>query len=198
MWTSVDVFLVMTILCVKSQIWMQGFQIVSPTLRTDIIQGRDVNLASHLIQGFASKGELGQRTAVARDCCSLKPLQDHRLTRQLTITEFMKAFTIYRNIMCEVYPHCRSELDAYLRLIVDKATDFGRSNFTSKIGCLVHAQHPTWLTIVSKLTGLVGTTCIARCLLGEGLILVISAESWATWRVSVPIRPQRIRNFSKE
>ena len=75
-------------------------EIVSPALRNDIIQGRDVNLASLLIQGFTSDGELGQRTAAAGDdVVPLKPLRDHRLTRQLTITEFMKAFTIYRNIM---------------------------------------------------------------------------------------------------
>ena len=105
-------------------------EIVSPALRNDIIQGRDVNLASLLIQGFTSDGELGQRTAAAGDdVVPLKPLRDHRLTRQLTITEFVKAFTIYRNIMCEVYPHRRSELDSYLRLIVDMATDFGGNVF---------------------------------------------------------------------
>ena len=101
-------------------------EIVSPALRNDIIQGKGANLVSLLIQGLTSEGELGQRTAVAKDdVVPLKPLPDHRLTRQLTITEFVKAYMIYRDIMREVYPHRRSELDAYLRLIVDMATDFG-------------------------------------------------------------------------
>ena len=105
-------------------------EIVSPQLRADIIQGKDVNLASLLIQGFTSEGEQSQRSIlVGTECIPLKPLRDHRLSRQLNLGEFVKAFTIYRNIMCEAWPHRRTELDAYLRLIVDMAQDFGGSTF---------------------------------------------------------------------
>lgn len=99
---------------------------VSPQLRNDIIQGRDVNLASLLIQGFTSEWEQCQRTIlVGADVIPLKPLRDHRLSRQLNISEFIKAFTSYKTVMCEAYPHRREELDAYLRMVVDMAHDFG-------------------------------------------------------------------------
>ena len=39
--------------------------------------------------------------------------RDHRLDRVLTITQFYKAFGIYKRTKCEVFPQCRLELDLY-------------------------------------------------------------------------------------
>ncbi len=49
----------------------------------------------------------------------VKPASDNGLTRSLTIQEFVLAFSIFRSVMCEVYPNRREELDAYLRDIHD-------------------------------------------------------------------------------
>jgi hypothetical protein len=35
---------------------------------------------------------------------------------------YIKIFSVYKNIMCSSYPHCRSELDLYERDIVDMAS----------------------------------------------------------------------------
>ena len=39
--------------------------------------------------------------------------KDNRLDRALNITQFYKAFRIYKRIMCEAYPLRRNELDLY-------------------------------------------------------------------------------------
>ena len=39
--------------------------------------------------------------------------KDHHLDRALTITQFYKAFGIYKRVMCEVYPLRKPELDLY-------------------------------------------------------------------------------------
>lgn len=100
--------------------------IVSPQLRQDIVQGKDVNLASLLIRGYTSEYERSQRYVVtADDAIPLKPMKDNRLSRPLSIQDFIKAFTMYKNVMCEAYPIRRWELDMYLKTIVDFSTDFG-------------------------------------------------------------------------
>ena len=59
----------------------------------------------------------------------LKPLSDSRLTRSLTLSEFIMAFSIYKNVMCEAYPIRRTELDAYELNIVEMSHKFGGSAF---------------------------------------------------------------------
>ena len=99
-------------------------ELVSPKLRADIIAGKNVNLASLLI--VETEPEWSQSVIVVdQQAVPLKPIKDQRLARALTLPEFIKAFTIYRNVMCETYPHRREELDHYLRHIVQMATDFG-------------------------------------------------------------------------
>ena len=39
--------------------------------------------------------------------------KDHRLDRALAITQFYKAFGIYKRVMCEAFPLHRGELDLY-------------------------------------------------------------------------------------
>lgn len=59
----------------------------------------------------------------------LKQNQDARLLRSLTLNEFIIAFSKYKNIMCEVYPSRRQELDAYERDIVEMASTTRGSAF---------------------------------------------------------------------
>ena len=90
---------------------------VSPALRSAILDGKDVNLASLLIPHF-DLGEYSHYAGV--DCFEhlLRPLSsDTRLNRNLTLSEFICAFNKYRNIMCEVWDR-RKELDAYVAIVV--------------------------------------------------------------------------------
>ncbi|KAM4688946.1 uncharacterized protein O3C94_007053 [Discoglossus pictus] len=51
--------------------------------------------------------------------------KDPRLQRKLTVTEFVLAFGIFRDVICSVFPHRRQELDDHLHLIVDLAYRYG-------------------------------------------------------------------------
>lgn len=50
-------------------------------------------------------------------------------SKDLTPTEFALAFSIYRDIICSVYPDRRTELDDYLSIILDMAVRFGGTGF---------------------------------------------------------------------
>ena len=58
---------------------------------------------------------------------------DSRAQRALTLPEFLAAFDIYKNVMCEAWPTRRAELDAYQRDIIDMATRYG--------GTLIYEYH---------------------------------------------------------
>jgi hypothetical protein len=98
--------------------------IVSPSTRKDIIAGRDINLAALLIPGYNTDESSSRHLVKGSEIIPLKPLTDSRLTRSLTLSEFLKAFSVYKNIMTEVYPVRRAELDTYQNDIIDMATRF--------------------------------------------------------------------------
>ena len=54
---------------------------------------------------------------------------DPRLSKTLTLAEFNVAFGVYRDIICEVYPSRRAELDTYLAIISDLALSYGATLF---------------------------------------------------------------------
>ncbi len=51
------------------------------------------------------------------------------LNNVLTISQFIQAFGMYKNIMCKAHPHRRQELDLYERDILDMSSRFGGSGF---------------------------------------------------------------------
>ena len=103
-------------------------ELVSPSIRRDIQAGKDVNLACLLIPGY--KPQDGQRHVIVGDeAFSLRPLQDSRLNKSLTIQEFVAAFSIYKSIMCERYPSRLKELDTYQRSIIEMSWRFGGLSF---------------------------------------------------------------------
>ena len=109
---------------------VQNVEVVSPQLKSEIWQGRNVNMASLLIPDFVSEHELSNREIFISDGVAVpfRPHKDARLLRSLTLPEFIKAFNIYRNVMCEKFDR-REELDSYLGHIVEMATDFGGTIF---------------------------------------------------------------------
>ena len=101
--------------------------IISPSMKRDIIMGKDVNLAALLIPGFKNDSGLTRHLVQGSEVIALKTQPDTRLNRALTLSEFIMAFAIYKNVMCEVYPHRRAELDAYERDVVEMSHRFGAS-----------------------------------------------------------------------
>ena len=94
--------------------------IVPDNVRKDIVRGKDVNLCQLLIPA-RERGSftMGREITIGEDTVNLKPLGDKRMSKMLTVQEFVKAFNIYKNILCEAFPHRRAELDRYMSHIID-------------------------------------------------------------------------------
>lgn len=93
---------------------------IAPKLRPAIVEGEYINLAMLLMPPahyFEAKATYK------------KDKLDPRLNRMLSIEEFISAFGIYKNIMCEQFTHRRAELDLYERDVVDMSTRYGGSAF---------------------------------------------------------------------
>ena len=83
--------------------------VISDSMRRNITSGKYVNLASLLIPDF----EVTRPVNDSLSMDTLKRTRDHRLDRSLSITQFYKAFGIYKRVMCEAFPQRRNELDLY-------------------------------------------------------------------------------------
>ena len=94
---------------------------IHPNIRKQITEGKDVNLASLLIPYYT--GPHSDPSSASKE----KP--DPRLNNTLTLPQFIQAFGIYKNIMCEAYPSRRVELDMYERDVVDMATRYQGRGF---------------------------------------------------------------------
>ena len=79
--------------------------IISDSIRPNITDGKYVNLASLLLPEFDTP------YFTSNDLSGLELLRqsrrDHRLDRPLYISQFLKAFGIYKRIMCEAFPQRR-------------------------------------------------------------------------------------------
>ena len=97
--------------------------IISPILQKQIIEGKDINLASLLIPKY----ECPQTNNILANGIELnvsgKP--DPRLNRKLSLQEFIRAFGKFKRVMTTVFPDRRAELDAYQDDIIDICNFFG-------------------------------------------------------------------------
>ena len=94
---------------------------VQPSLKKQILEGKDINLASLLIPYYT--GLHADLSVITKE----RPVM--RLNQILTLAQFIQAFGIYKNIICKVYPIRRSELDLYERDILDMATRYPGNGF---------------------------------------------------------------------
>ena len=99
---------------------------ISPHMRKNIIKGKDVNLAALLIPYYSGPMNNDDRLSVD-SCHNGNP--DPRLNTNLSLNEFMKAFGIYKNFMCQAYPSRREELDMYESDIADMGYECGGKGF---------------------------------------------------------------------
>ena len=105
----------------------RNVEIISPNLRNQILSGKDINLPLLLMPNNDSLAEY-RRVDFNGTEYSMRPC-DPRLTKNLSLGEFITAFSKYRNIIYEVMPHRREELDYYERDIVKMAQRFGGQRF---------------------------------------------------------------------
>ncbi|XP_062580111.1 uncharacterized protein LOC134242104 [Saccostrea cucullata] len=92
---------------------------IPTSLRNNIIQGKNINLAQLLLPHEIEESKFQDSEG---KIVILKNSSDNRLLRNLTISEFILAFTKFKNVMCEAYPWRRAELDAYERDIVEMSS----------------------------------------------------------------------------
>ncbi len=98
---------------------------ISPQLHAQILTGNYVNLVKTLLCSE------GQDKCVV-DCGDISVLlkdNDQWLSNCLTMPEFNVAFGVFRDVICEVYPLRRAELDTYLAIISDLAMTYGGTLF---------------------------------------------------------------------
>lgn len=76
---------------------------MSPSIRKAIIEGKDVNLAQLLIH-VPTTNAISLRDKEMK-YGEEKPEKDPRLYRSLSISKFVYAFGICKDIMCQTYPH---------------------------------------------------------------------------------------------
>ena len=96
---------------------------MSPNLQKQIIERKDINLASLLVHNY----ECPQQRSISTESLEvqLRGKPDPRLNRSLSISEFLKAFGKYKRVMTSVYPDRRKELGAYEDDIIDIYNFFG-------------------------------------------------------------------------
>jgi hypothetical protein len=92
--------------------------VMSPSSRKQILEGKDVNLATLLLPYY----DVPQPTIYNPDP---KPKDDARLKRSLSIGEFITAFGKYKRTMCRVYKDRRDELDQFEAYAVSLHNTYG-------------------------------------------------------------------------
>jgi hypothetical protein len=101
--------------------------IVPEQIRKDIHTGKYVNLALLLLPGIDHSMETkiidtnGEQVIVKAS--------DPRLNKALTYPEFRRAYTKFKNIICDVNAGRRAELDAYGDYIAKLSEDYGSGGF---------------------------------------------------------------------
>ena len=124
--------------------------IVPQKIQKEILQGKDVNLAILLLP--ARERQYASPTPrdikIGEEVLTLKPMKDPRLTKFLTIQEFVKSFNVYKKVMCSHYPNRHHELDSYANNIIDISTKFlgfvfyeYHLEFSARAAHLLETQH---------------------------------------------------------
>ncbi len=98
---------------------------ISHQLRSQIIAGNDVNLVKKILGPELSDG----RVVDCGDVSVMLKDNDPRLSKTLTLAEFIVAFGVFRDVICEVLPSRRAELDRYLAIIADISLTYGGTLF---------------------------------------------------------------------
>ena len=97
--------------------------IISPNLQKDILEGKDINLATLLIPFYDCPTKYSVVANGIEVNVTGKP--DIRLNRRLSIQEFIRAFGKYKRVITSVFDYRGIERDAYEDDIIDIHNLFG-------------------------------------------------------------------------
>lgn len=100
--------------------------LVPASIRKDILEGKDVNLASLLI---SVHGLAENKSYAWGDVSVVLKAKDPRLNHKLSITKFVLAFGMFRDMLFLANPGRREEMDLYLHVVVDLGYKYGGSAF---------------------------------------------------------------------
>ncbi|KAM4794878.1 uncharacterized protein WCC33_000014 [Rhinophrynus dorsalis] len=101
-------------------------KIMAELQRKDILEGKDINLVSLLI---SSKDGMENKAFSCDQVSVVLKARDPRLSKKLSIAEFVLAFSIFRDVICSQHPSRREELDLYLYRVVELGYRYGGSAF---------------------------------------------------------------------
>lgn len=73
----------------------------------------------NLVNIILPSPECDKSVATGGNISAVLKSSDPRLNRDLTIGQFLVAFSVYRDVICAVYPERRCELDAHMTMICD-------------------------------------------------------------------------------
>lgn len=98
--------------------------IIHDPIRNFIEKGKDVNLAILLMPpDFIASKALDCKDSQKKNLLG-KLIRDARVCRDLSLSEFIRAFSMYKNVMVGKFPGRREELDSYLNFIIELATSY--------------------------------------------------------------------------
>ncbi|CAF4536869.1 unnamed protein product, partial [Didymodactylos carnosus] len=124
---------------------LREIEYVTPKLRRAILEGKDVPLV-HLIMPEEHSGSQYKGDRKELNSFIIKQ-NDPRLTKSLSLSEFVLAFVKYLNIMCDVHTDRRQELTAYLVFMVKFASTYPGSlfyeyhkQFSAKSAAILHTR----------------------------------------------------------
>lgn len=103
----------------------QAVASVSPTLRANIVNGKDINLASLLLPA----APIDRQLVNCGDVSVILKSSDPRLLKNLSFGEFVVAFGVFRDVLCGTFPDRRAELDNYLAMLADFHLRYGGTLF---------------------------------------------------------------------
>ncbi|PJE77645.1 hypothetical protein CI610_03429 [invertebrate metagenome] len=93
--------------------------IISEKLKKKIWEGDDINLAHLLMPKYETRGTEDRDGSTIN--ININEVEDPRLTKSLTISEFVTAFGKYKRTICKKAPHRRIKLDRYEANIIEIA-----------------------------------------------------------------------------
>ncbi|XP_010774836.1 uncharacterized protein [Notothenia coriiceps] len=137
-----DGSLVNTLQSLASRPYIPQAANISSRLRAKILDGKDINLVSLILPS----PECDKAIATGGSITAVFKSADPRLLKDLSIGQFLVAFSIFRDVLCAVYPERRVDSDAYLAVIGDLHIKYGKSvyyqyhkSFSSKAA--LHLAH---------------------------------------------------------
>lgn len=104
---------------------IRNVELLPKPIKDAILEFKDVNLAVLLLSLDYLEARAYQSGKPEKaEKVYLKLLSDARVARPLSLTEFVKAFSVYKRVMLRAHPHRQEELDTYERDIIHMATLF--------------------------------------------------------------------------